>query len=262
MSYSIIKNFPLDDVFHIIKTNKTIQMVIKKFIDSDDSMFKIAKQMKEDRQIFTQSHNQFTMNSLNPLNKKKLKNMIKKFNSRLNTIDRKLTLLNIVPIGLNNMCHFNSERLVEFLNKVYNTDKFKIVKGFNIFSCDCGKMVQSEIHSVVKYKEEYLDITEDFDGVKQKNFIECDKISGRYNGIKQNGYIRKIDFWIAPNPQHYCRRIYVDTAPGSSMDDFDDIYNKMDFENIECERWDNRQPHRKLNRINDDAIYISNYMNN
>ena len=28
MSYSIIKNFPLDDVFHIIKTNKTIQMVI------------------------------------------------------------------------------------------------------------------------------------------------------------------------------------------------------------------------------------------
>ena len=74
-------------------------------------------------------------------------------------------LLEINPIGLNNMCHQNS-LLIRDMNIGYGN-----VLGFNVTACPCGRNVCYEIHSVNMKDGEYCDFTKDFNEELTKYFI-------------------------------------------------------------------------------------------
>jgi hypothetical protein len=83
-------------------------------------------------------------------------------------LNKKITKIEITPIGLNNMCHLTSELLCD--------DKMGITKrlGFNITACPCGKLMSYEIHSVNKCGGQLYDFTKDFNDETHKYFLEMD----------------------------------------------------------------------------------------
>jgi len=81
-------------------------------------------------------------------------------------IMEKSKLIKIIPIGLNNLCHSTSS-LFEALG-------FECKLGFNITSCMCSRKVSYELHSVNKKDGVLYDFTEDFNGEKEKWFLEMD----------------------------------------------------------------------------------------
>lgn len=90
---------------------------------------------------------------------------------------KKITKIDITPIGLNNMCHLSSQ---------FFCDDEKDIKsrfGFNLTACPCGKMMSYEIHSVNKIGDQLYDFTKDFNDETSKYFLEVD------GNIDANTYI-------------------------------------------------------------------------
>ena len=257
MSYSIIKNFPADQMLRIIKSNTTIQGMLKDFINSDVKHFQIAEDMKQN----WKDTSGVGLQSCNPKNRKELDNYIKKVNRRLNTITRNPVKLIVVPIGLNNMCHLNCERIARFLNRVYDTSKFKCVKGYNIFTCPCGKMVNTELHSVIKYEDEYMDITNDYDDVKEKTFLECDVLTKKFQSINENGDIRNIDFWVNVKKYHLCPAIkgfpkFTTNDICRKIEMFDSVFDAINLEELD----EKETQHNSNETIMKDSCYIERFM--
>jgi len=75
----------------------------------------------------------------------------------------KITKLTVYPIGLNNHCHNNSKRFEEL---GYNSRL-----GFNLTCCPCGKFQSYELHTVNEKDGKLYDFTKDFDGEKEKYFL-------------------------------------------------------------------------------------------
>jgi hypothetical protein len=88
---------------------------------------------------------------------------------KMNLLHKKIqditTELEVIPIGLNNMCHSNS---VIFCQLSGMTRRL----GYNITSCACGKKVCFELHSVNKYEGKLYDFTRDFNNEKTKYFMD------------------------------------------------------------------------------------------
>ena len=110
------------------------------------------------------------------------KKMVKKLNKCFNKgKDVKPVFMMVRGGGPAINCHENSRRAVMIMG-----EEWVSVKGFNICSCDCSKLITSEIHSVIKNVEtgEYIDYTTDFDGEKFKWFLECDWITKNHIYLK------------------------------------------------------------------------------
>jgi hypothetical protein len=80
-------------------------------------------------------------------------------------------LITIYPMLVRNLCHTNCMLMLEILNK--KTEKYRHIIGYNITSCPCGQLYSFELHSVLQYipTGEYIDLTADFAGEKEKWFI-------------------------------------------------------------------------------------------
>lgn len=78
----------------------------------------------------------------------------------------KITLIKIIPIGVNNLCHTTS--------KLFCDDRKSITRrlGFNITACPCGKKMCFELHSVNKCGNTLYDFTRDFNDESEKYFLE------------------------------------------------------------------------------------------
>jgi hypothetical protein len=77
---------------------------------------------------------------------------------------KRLEKIKIIPLGLNNICHKNSE----VLSEINGIDR---VLGYNITACPCGKKICFEIHSVNRIEGKLYDMTRDFNGEKEKWFL-------------------------------------------------------------------------------------------
>lgn len=86
--------------------------------------------------------------------------------------------LKIIPIGVNNCCHWNADILSQC--------NFEAVLGFNITACPCGKNVCFELHSVNKRNGELYDFTLDFAGEKEKYFYPLETKMGADEYVKNN----------------------------------------------------------------------------
>jgi len=69
----------------------------------------------------------------------------------------------ITPIGLNNLCHTNSEILAVL--------GYSPVLGYNITACRCGRRISYELHSLSKKNNEFYDFTRDFNDETEKYFL-------------------------------------------------------------------------------------------
>jgi hypothetical protein len=76
--------------------------------------------------------------------------------------------IEIIPIGLNNMCHLTSELLCS------TGDGITHRIGFNITACPCGRKMGYELHSVNKHNGILYDFTRDFNDEPYKYFLEMD----------------------------------------------------------------------------------------
>ena len=81
-----------------------------------------------------------------------------------NKLQQKIHKLEIIPVGLNNLCHENV--------KIFNQNGFKSVFGYNVTACKCNNYVCFEPHSVNKKDEILYDFTRDFNDEKEKYFLE------------------------------------------------------------------------------------------
>ena len=77
--------------------------------------------------------------------------------------------IKIISLGWNNLCFQNS------LNTCKYNDEYKMVGGYNITACPCGRKIGLEPH-FVNYKIEngkkvYYDFTSDFDNEEYKYFV-------------------------------------------------------------------------------------------
>jgi len=98
------------------------------------------------------------------------------------SIADQMRLLEIEPIGLNNLCHTNADWFRMF---GYDTQL-----GFNVLSCHCGKMICYELHTVNKLefdgkKDTLTDFTRDFGMEKEKWFYPFQKTNLRANNFIQ-----------------------------------------------------------------------------
>ena len=142
----------------------------------------------------------------------------KRFRNRFNYLyndgkDIKEQRIKIVPLGLNNFCHYNSKLAVEIFG-----DDFERVIGYNINFCDCGKHINCEIHSVVRDKRNgaLYDLTKDFDNMKEKLFIEIlDKEKAEDIQLSKN-----VDFINNGVYSHYCKRSWFELVNVVGVDLF------------------------------------------
>jgi len=81
-----------------------------------------------------------------------------------NKVGIKAQKIKIIPLFRERLCHNNTEEL----RKISGGEH---VLGYNITSCYCGKHYSLEIHSVLKWNGEYIDLTKDFAHEKEKWFL-------------------------------------------------------------------------------------------
>ena len=121
--------------------------------------------------------------SINPTGTAPNFNANYKFEQRLNKAllngDTQGQNLKVYPMGLNNHCHLNVSDACD----VFGREKWGHLRGFNITWCPCGKVSCAEVHSVLLHKESgtMLDITKDFDGLKEKYFLPMWSIYNHYS---------------------------------------------------------------------------------
>ena len=90
-------------------------------------------------------------------------------------IQDRMTFIKIIPIGLNNACHNNTE--------FFANHGFKCRTGYNMFACECGKNISFEEHSVNEKNGVLYDFTKDFNNENEKWFLEL-KTENSYRQLK------------------------------------------------------------------------------
>tara|TARA_R110000764_G_scaffold227459_1_gene317615 strand:+ start:62 stop:673 length:612 start_codon:yes stop_codon:yes gene_type:complete len=98
--------------------------------------------------------------------------------------------IDILNIGLNNLCHNNCVNICEIC------PEYKVQVGYNITACNCGNLMCMEAHSVIKDKDEKLyDITPDFNREIEKWFVPLNTNKSQKQIVRLFG--RKYDFYNA-----------------------------------------------------------------
>jgi len=123
-------------------------------------------------------------------------------NRIINEIDNKTgirpVLVKIQPLLLRNMCHSNSLFIEDLLG-----DNYEAITGYNITACDCGEFYSMELHTLLKYETEWIDLTTDFCKETEKWFLPLFKTNNKK--IK-----RLMDFgndnWCNMNKEHCCKK--------------------------------------------------------
>jgi hypothetical protein len=95
-------------------------------------------------------------------------------------IKKETKKLTIIPIGLNNCCHFNSD--------VFTRCGYERVLGFNLTACPCGNNITFEIHSVNKKDGQFFDFTKDFNDETEKYFYPLETKMGADEYLGTGGY--------------------------------------------------------------------------
>lgn len=83
----------------------------------------------------------------------------------------KIINIKVEPLLIRNLCHYNCLTLLNILNK--KKEQYKIITGYCITSCPCGKLICLELHSVLQHIEtkQYIDLTTDYGKEQSKWFI-------------------------------------------------------------------------------------------
>ena len=134
-------------------------------------------------------------NTIDDIYKPNIVEMVETINN-LYKQDKKLHLLKIYPIAYIANCHINCNKFVYLLNQRRGEIEFEVVKGYNITTCRCVKMVNTEVHSVVRHIKsgELFDITKDFSlNIKDKFFIEVEWLSKYYTSLARKYKNRSMD---------------------------------------------------------------------
>jgi hypothetical protein len=95
-------------------------------------------------------------------------------------IKKETKKLTIIPIGLNNCCHWNSE--------VFTSCGYEKVLGFNLTACPCGQNTCFEIHTVNKKDGQFFDFTKDFNDETEKYFYPLETKMGADEYLGTGGY--------------------------------------------------------------------------
>jgi hypothetical protein len=107
-------------------------------------------------------------------------------------------LVKIQPMLMRNMCHSNSLFIEELLE-----DKYEAITGYNITACSCGEFYSMELHSLLKYETEWIDLTRDMCKETEKWFLPLFKTNNKK--ISELMRLRK-DNWCNTNKEHCCKK--------------------------------------------------------
>ena len=146
-------------------------------------------------QEFYENGTETHQNTIDEMYKPNVVEMVETINN-LYKQDKPLHLLKIYPIGYIANCHLNCNKFVYLLNQRRGKIEFEVVKGYNITSCRCVKMVNTEVHSVVRHIKsgELFDLTQDFSlNIKDKFFIEVEWLSKYYTSLVKKYHNRSMD---------------------------------------------------------------------
>jgi hypothetical protein len=123
-------------------------------------------------------------------------------NRIINEIDNKTgirpVLVKIQPLLMRNMCHQNSTIIKNFLG-----DKYEAITGYNILACDCGEFYTMELHTLLKYETEWIDLTTDMCKETEKWFLPLFK--SNFQKIQALLATRN-DNWCNTNKEHRCKK--------------------------------------------------------
>ena len=107
-------------------------------------------------------------------------------------------LVKIQPLLLRNMCHINSLFIEDLLE-----DKYEAITGYNITACSCGEFYSMELHTLLKYETEWIDLTTDFCKETEKWFLPLFKTNTKkIKGLMNFGN----DNWCNTNKEHCCKK--------------------------------------------------------
>ena len=176
---------------------------IKYIIDLEVKGRQIGEESRED--FYRQSCIQH-LNKTEDAYSKGMKKMVMKINRHHNKEAKHLHFIKIIKIGNIACCHFNSRVATYLLNHLRGKKDFELVKGYNITSCPCNKLVQSEVHSVVRHIDSgtLYDFTEDFHkNMDYKFFIESEYLTKYYDNFVLRQKDRRLDF-IRSVDTHTC----------------------------------------------------------
>jgi len=93
--------------------------------------------------------------------------------------------IKIIPLLRQRHCHTN----VNFLRGAIGG---RHILGYNITGCACGKHYTLELHSVLKFEGEYIDLTKDFCLEKEKWFIPVIESEEKSLGKQDEIFLQKI----------------------------------------------------------------------
>lgn len=154
------------------------------------------------------------------------KPIIKRFKKWLKPLAEKSPVkLNVIPVGGICLCHNNAIDAIDrltFLKCSGLPFTFRRAIGYNLMSCDCGRDLHGEVHSVLYCEEngEYYDITEDMLGETEKWFVECPLLTENYEKIADERGFRGYDMIGAT--REGCRKCNVrrlgDTYANDSLE--------------------------------------------
>lgn len=136
-------------------------------------------------------------------------------------LKEKIKKIEIIPIGLNNQCHWNAD--------IFKKCGYTTELGFNLTACPCGRRQTYEIHSVNKKDGVYYDFTKDFNNEKQKYFLPLDTKS---NALKYIYIYGKKPFTI--NRGCKCNITWFknpnvnETTQGEFMEHCENVKNNLD----------------------------------
>jgi hypothetical protein len=208
--------------------NSTQQSIIKAHIRSNEWNVRESKKSQDE---WDENMTRGSISLTQPTNhkkNKKTKDALPTFERKYNAFfknpeNTKAQLLNILPIGLNNLCHGNVINAIENLGE----KDWAHAIGHNILFCGCGRFVIAEIHSVLYHKptKTYVDITPDFDRHKAKYFIP---IISCITPLERAFYVkgRMIDYIVMGEYKHFC----MDDKRNKKRVDFPEekIYKNID----------------------------------
>jgi len=197
---------------NIIKLkNDLIRITIKE----DTTAIKDAMKLKKETEEFYKNGDTYT--NTKGVQPKYLNLLLKPFG---NIFDSPV-LLEIIPIGLNNMCHKNCERFCGL------TTEFKPRSGYNITACKCGRLRCMEVHTVVENIQDgkLYDITPDMCDEKNKWFVPFNK----HIPFKLMVYFvgRKFDHYKTGERICRCSNWNIDEADRFEVDDLIKFYKKV-----------------------------------
>lgn len=142
----------------------------------------------------------------------------KNVNINLNKRLKNIVKLTIIPIGLNNLCHTNSQ--------VFEKCGYESQVGLNITSCDCGKFTSYELHTINKKDGVYYDFTIDFGGETEKYFYPLDTTLsiGHINQLILNG---DLNYFYNCDGCKKCS--YKSNKNNTNKISLDEFLNRIDF---------------------------------